>query len=83
MRTYAELLYKVQRAINRGGQATIFLTVRKSQVRKFLGSFSYCKFFFINPQIGNPNIFTNDAQTCLKTVLKVLLLTGFVCYVKI
>jgi hypothetical protein len=87
----AALLSSVDPLLSRGGQANFFLEVRKSQILGLIQLSQIRKFLrFTSPQIPNPQIFmtdphllantqifTNTAQLCLKTVLKVVFLKRF------
>ena len=71
-----------------------FYKVRKSQIRKFLGSFRYRKsanflgvlsanwqIVMINPKLKIRKFLQNTAQICLKTIMTVLFVKVF--YVQI
>ncbi len=72
--------------------------VRKSQIRKFLGSFRYrksahflgkplckskiCNFLLISPQIAIRKFLQNTAQLCLKTVIQILIRASDAIFVR-
>jgi hypothetical protein len=81
----------------RGEQSNLFLRIRKSQIRKFLGSFRYRKsanflgvpianpqiIIMINPQIANSQISTKFCTTLSQNSPKSGLLKRFFYFVQI